>query len=88
MTVELQRMISRWSLNGNGDEDLDEYNAGEDEDMYGALDSRANFLGTSHPTILYLWEYLNAHDLLKTSFQHLDVKVATKNGGKGVPSIL
>ena len=81
-------MISRWSLNGNGDEDLDEYNAGEDEDMYGALDSRANFLGTSQPYILYLWEYLNAHDLLKTSFQHLDVKVATKNGGKGVPSIL
>ena len=65
MTVELQRMISRWSL--------DEYDAGEDEDMHvfgslkccshGALDSRANFLGTSKSYIMYLWEYLNAHDL-------------------------
>ena len=58
-------MISWWSL--------DEYDAGEDEDMHvfgslkccshGALDSCANFLGTSKPYILYLWEYLNAHDL-------------------------
>ena len=83
-------MISRWSL--------DEYDAGEDEDMHvfgslkccshGALDSCANFLGTSQPYILYLWEYLNVHDLLKTSFQRLDPKVAAKNGGKGVSSIL
>jgi hypothetical protein len=98
MTVELQRMICpRWSLSGKGDEDLDGYNAGEDEEdvfgsltrcSQGALDSRANFWGTSQPYILYLWEYLNAHDLLKTSFQHLDPKVAAKNGGKGVPSII
>ena len=98
MTVELQRMISRWSLSGKGDEDLDEYGAGEDEDLnvfgslnccsQGALDSCAIFWGTSQPYILYLWEYLNAHDLLKTSFQRLDPKVAAKNGGKGVPSIL
>jgi hypothetical protein len=90
-------MISRWSRSGKGDEDLDGYDAGEDvEDVFGsltccsqgALNSRANFLGTSQPYILYLWEYLNAHDLLKTSFQHLDPNVATKNGGKGVPSII
>ena len=31
---------------------------------------------------------MNAHDLLKTSFQRLDPKVAAKNGGKGVPSII
>ncbi len=54
----------------------------------GAIDSRANFLETSQPYILYLWEYLNAHDLLKTSFQCLDPKVVAKNGGKGVPSII
>ena len=54
----------------------------------GALNSRANFWGTSQPYILYLWEYLNAHDLLKTSFQRLDPQVAAKNGGKGVPSII
>jgi len=50
-------MISQWSLSGKGDEDLYEYDAGEDEDMHvfgslehcsqGALDSHANFLGTS-----------------------------------------
>jgi hypothetical protein len=46
-------MISRWSLSSKGDEDLDEYEAGEDEDMHvfgsfkrcsqGALDIRAIF---------------------------------------------
>jgi hypothetical protein len=92
MTVELQRMISRWSLSGKGDEDLDGYNAGEDEEdvlgsltccSQGALNSRANFWGTSQPYILYLWEYLNAHDLLKTSFQRLDPKVAAKKWREG-----
>ncbi len=91
--VELQRLIGRWSLSGKGDEDLDGHTA--DEDMFGslhcsqgALDSRANFLGTSQPYILYLWEYLDAHDLLKTSFQQLDAKVAVRNGGKGVQSVI
>ncbi len=89
-------MIGRWSLSGKGDEDLDEYDADEENNNFGnmsrcsqgALDSQANFLGTSQPYILYLWEYLNAHNLLKTLFQRLDPKVATKNGGKGVPSII
>jgi hypothetical protein len=62
MTVEVQKMISRWSLSGMGDEDLDEYDAGEDEDLHvfgslkhcsqGTLDSRTNFGGTSQPYIL------------------------------------
>ncbi len=93
MLVELQRLIGRWSLSGKGDKDLDGHTA--DEDMFGslhcsqgALDSRVNFLGTSQPYILYLWEYLDAHDLLKTSFQQLDTKVAARNGGKGVPSVI
>jgi hypothetical protein len=96
MIMELHRLIGWWSLSGKGDEDLDEYDAYEENDNFGnlshcyqwALDSRANFLGTSQPYILYLWEYLNVHDLLKTSFQRLDPKVAAKNGGKGVPSII
>jgi hypothetical protein len=96
MIVELHRLIGWWSLSGKGDEDLDEYDADEANNNFGnlshcsqgALDSWANFLGTSQPYILYLWEYLNAHDLFKTSFQRLDLKVATKNGGKGVPSII
>jgi hypothetical protein len=95
MLVELQRLIGRWSLNGKGDEDLDGHTADEDNFgslrcSQGALDSRANFLGTSQPYILYLWEYLDAHDLLslRTSFQRLDEKVAARNGGKGVPSII
>jgi hypothetical protein len=96
MIVELQRLIGWWSLQSKGDEDLDGYDANEEKDNFGnssccyqgTLDSQANFLGTSQPYILYLWEYLNAHYLLKTSCQRLDPKVATKNRGKGVPSII
>jgi hypothetical protein len=93
MLVELQRLIGRWSLSGKGDEDLDGHTTEEDNFgslrcSQGALDSRANFLGTSQPYILYLWEYLDAHDLLRTSFQRLDEKVAARNGGKGVPSLV
>ncbi len=54
----------------------------------GALDSRANFLGTSQPYILYLGENVDVHDLLRTSFQQLNENVATRNGGKGVPAII
>ncbi len=82
MIVELHRLIGRRSLSGKGDEDLENNNLGNLSCCsQGALDSQANFLGTSQPYILYLWEYLNAHDLLKTSFQRLDPKVAAKNGG-------
>jgi hypothetical protein len=93
MLVELQRLIGHWSLSGKGDEDLDGHTADKDNFgslrcSQGALDSRANFLDTSQLYILYLWEYLDAHDLLRTSFQRLDEKVATRNGGKGVPSIV
>jgi hypothetical protein len=96
MIVELHRLIGLWSLSGKGDENLDEYDADEESNNFGnlsrcsqgALDSQANFLGSSQPYILYLWEYLNAHDLLKMLFQCLDPKVAAKNGGKGVPSII
>jgi hypothetical protein len=96
MILELHRLIGWWSLSGKGEEDLDKYDADDEIDDFGnlsccsqgALDSRANFLGTSRPYILYLWEYLNEHDLLKTLFQRLDPKVAVKNGGKGVPSII
>ncbi len=31
---------------------------------------------------------MDAHDLLKTSFQQLDTKVAARNRGKGVPSVI
>jgi hypothetical protein len=93
MLVELQRLIGRWSLSGKGDEDLDGHRADEEDFgslccSQGALDSRANFLGTSQPYILYFWEFLGAHDLLRTSFQRLNGKVAARNGGKGVPSII
>ncbi len=89
-------MIGWWSLSGKGDDDLDEYDADKEKDNFGnlsccsqgALDSWANFLGTSQLYILYLWEYLNVQDLLKTSFQHLFPKVPAKNRGKGVPSII
>jgi hypothetical protein len=94
--VELHRLIGWWSLRGKGDEDLDDYDADEEKDNFGilsrcsqgALDSQANFLGTSQLYSLYLWEYLNAQNLLKRSFQCLDPKVATKNGGKRASSII
>ena len=71
MSVNLQWLIGRWSLSGKGDEDLgghtaDEDNVGSLRCSQGALDSCANFLGTSQPYILYLREYLDAHNLLKT----------------------
>jgi len=93
MLVELQRLIRCWSLSGKGDEDMDghradKYNFGRLHCSQGALDSYANFLGTSQLYILYLWEYLYAHDLLRTFFQRLDEKIAARNGGKGVPSII
>ncbi len=74
MLVELQWLIGRWSLSGKGDEDLDGHGADEEDFgslrcSQGALDSCANFLGTSQPYILYLWEFLDVHDLLRTSFQ-------------------
>jgi len=85
--------IAAWIAPLNFIEDLDGHTADEDNFgslrcSQGALESHANFLGTSQPYILYLWEYLDAHDLLRTSFQWLDEKVAARNGGKGVPSII
>ncbi len=76
MLVELQLLIGCWSLSGKGNEDLDGHTADKDNFgslrcSQGALDSRANFLGTSQPYILYLWEFLDVHDLLGTSFQRL-----------------
>jgi hypothetical protein len=72
MLVELKRLIGRWSLSGKGDEDLDGHTA--DQDYFsslccsqGALDSRVNFLDTSQLYIIYLWEFLDVHDLLRTS---------------------
>jgi hypothetical protein len=62
MIVELHRLIGQWSLSGKGDEDLDEYDADDKNNNFGnlsrcsqgAIDSRANFLGTSQRYILYL----------------------------------
>jgi hypothetical protein len=88
MLVELQLLIGCWSLSGKGDEDLDGYTADKDNFgslrcSQGALDSHANFLGTSQPYFLYLLGFFDVHDLLRTSFQQLDEKVAARNGEKG-----
>jgi hypothetical protein len=86
MLVELQRMIGGWTQSGMGDEDIDFSEDNEEEHgslkrcSQGALDSRANFLGTSQHYILYFWEFLlDNYDLLKTSFQRLNDKVAARN---------
>ena len=61
--------VTEWQEN----KDLDGHTADENKFgslhySQGALDSHANFIGTLQPYILYLWEYLDAHNLLTTSF--------------------
>jgi len=51
----------------------------------GALHTRAAFLGTNQPYLLYFWEMLNKYQLLSTSFSELSSKMSSKNGGNGVP---
>jgi hypothetical protein len=55
---------------------------------HGALHTRAAFLGTNQPYLLYFWEMLNKYQLLSTSFSELSSKISLKNGGKGVPSVI
>ena len=54
----------------------------------GALYTRAAFLGTNQPYLLYFWQMLDKYQLLSTSFSELSSKISSKNGGKGVPSAI
>jgi len=54
----------------------------------GANDDRQNFLGQNPPTVLYLWEKLDHHDMYHTLMQKLDGDVALDGDTGAVPSIL
>lgn len=53
-----------------------------------ALDSRHCFFPYHQSYLLYLWEMLSKHDLLRSSLQKLDDIVASSDGAKGVPSVV
>ena len=53
-----------------------------------ALDSRHCFFAYHQSYLLYMWEMLSRHDLLRSSFQKLDEAVASSNGARGVPSLI
>ena len=98
MNVLLQRLIRNWECSGQGDGGIDVINDCDklvDHEFgqitnrsRGALHTRAAFLGTNQPYLLYFWEMLNKYQLLSTSFSELSSKISSKNGGKGVPSAI
>ena len=51
-----------------------------------ALDSRAAFFRDKESYLLYLWEVLDNNDLMVSSMQRLDNRVAAMNGADGIPS--
>ena len=95
MNVLLQRLIRNWERSGQGDGGIDVINDGDElvdhefgqltNRSRGALHTRAAFLGTNQPYLLYFWEMLNKYQLLSTSFSELSSKMSSKNGGNGVP---
>ena len=98
MNVLLQRLIRNWECSGQGDGGIDVINDGDElvdhefgqltNRSRGALHTRAAFLGTNQPYLLYFWEMLNKYQLLSTSFSELSSKMSSKNGGDGFPSVV
>ena len=98
MNVLLLRLIRNWERSGQGDGGIDVVNDGDElfdqeESQFGqltdcscgALNTRAAFLGTTQPYLLYFWQMLDKYQLLSTSFSELSSKISSKNGGEGVP---
>ncbi|KAL3786778.1 hypothetical protein ACHAW5_002979 [Stephanodiscus triporus] len=87
MNVLLQHLIRNWEHSGQGDGGIDvESQFGQLKDRSrGALNTRAAFLGTNQPYLLYFWQMLDKYQLLSTSFSELSSKISSKNGGEGVP---
>lgn len=96
MMVDLKRVIANWEKSGQGDGgvDVDEDDIGDGR--FGslqnrtrcALDCRHSFVKYQQSYLLYLWHMLDKHNLLISSLQRLDAKVASSNGATGVPSIV
>lgn len=76
-----------------GDDDADKDNMNTFGSLNGrpqrALDSRQNFFDDrSTYLLLYLWDVLDEHDLVKASMQQLLEGIGSGNGGTGVPSVI
>ena len=98
MMVSLKRIIDKWERSGQGEGGIDVEMDGDEATEFefgslknrsrGALESRASFINDSPPYLLYLWEILDRYQLLTDSFSALSKKMSSKNGGKGVKSVL
>ncbi len=101
MNVLLQHLIRNWERSGQGDGGIDVVHDGDElfdqeesqfgqlkDHSCGALNTRAAFLGTNQPYLLYFWQMLDKYQLLTTSFSELSSKISSKNGGEGVPSAI
>jgi hypothetical protein len=53
-----------------------------------ALDSRSAFFRDKESYLLYLWEVLDNNNLMVSSMQRLDNRVAAMNGADGIPSVI
>ena len=101
LNVSLTRVIAMWEQSGQGDggklldEDDHENNDREDdlsgaglfERNHGMLSCRSAFVSANQTYLLYYWELMNKHDLLRSSFQKLNDDTASTDGGMSVPSI-
>jgi hypothetical protein len=98
LNVALTRVVTMWERSGQGDGgriiDDDEsvrminhpqFGSLRDRDR-GALSSRASFVQNHQSYLLYFWEQMEKHDLLRTSFQKLNDETASIDGGLSVPS--
>ena len=54
---------------------------------HGALSCRSAFVPNNQSYLLYFWELMDKHDLLRSSFQKLNHGTASSDGGSSVPSV-
>ena len=102
MNVALCRIISNWEQSGQGDggfinegEEDDENSRDPLSKTFGslfertelALSSRANFCQMRQSYLLYHWEMMDTHDLLRSSLQKINERTASVDGST-VPSVI
>ncbi len=56
------------------------------ERNHGGLSCRSSFVPNNQSYMLYYWELMDKHDLLRSSFQKLNDDTASTDGGLSVPS--
>jgi len=84
MKNELLVVKNNWEKSGNGDGTLlQQADDTEDDEIMFDADDKRNFLQGRSPTLLYLWEKAEEHQLLQTVLQELNKDTAIDSGGKG-----